>query len=309
MSYPHTIHRVMMQPWAIVPTMHDTICEILATHIEGRAAGMEKTVMTAYSEEKKKRKKSREAREGESAAMDMARPGPYGTARQPGATLFTRNSLAVIPIQGVIGIKLSAMEQMCGGCSIEMVQAMVEAAYNDPSIKRVLFDVSSPGGMTYSVEETASMIAALSKKKETFSVTEEMQGSAAQWLASQVRTSYATSSAVVGSIGVFIAKLDESRKRQNEGTDLQIIKAGKYKAMGATAPLTDEEKSILQSIVDENYNSFTSAVRSGRAAFSGKKISDETMQGQIFSGRQGVANGLIDALIPSALSLVRSLSS
>jgi len=299
MSYPRILQKVMMEPWAIMPSMHDTICDILVAHMEGRGAVMEKTAMANFQL----------PREEIKADSGNPRPGPHGTMKQPGSALYTRGSLAVIPVDGVIGIKLSMMEQLCGGQSIEAVQNMVEAAYNDPNVTKVLFDVSSPGGMTYSIAETAAMIADLSKKKETFSVTEELQGSAAQWLASQTRASYATSASVVGSIGVFTARLDLSKQREQDGENLQIIKAGKYKAMGATGPLTDDERALLQTIVDENYADFTKAVAKGRNKYAGKNVTDETMQGQIFSGKQSVQNGLVDALVPSVLYMVRQLSS
>lgn len=301
MSYPKIVQQLTGAPWCITRAMHDSMMGILAARIEGKTA---MTAMTDFSEAA-----MRPMPQGR-ANPDVAKndSGPYDSLRVGNSTLSKRGQLGIIPIDGVMGVKMSMFEQMCGGCSTEAIQQAIEMAYNDPSISRVLFDISSPGGMACLTAETADMLSSLSKKKETFSVAVDICGSAAQWVAAQCRTCYGTANGVYGSIGCFIAKLDLSKQREQDGENLQIIRAGKFKAMGADAPLTESERAILQTIVDENMAQFQSAVVAGRAAYSKKKIAPETMEGQIFSGNQAVQNGLLDALVPSVISMVRQLS-
>jgi len=290
MKYPRLTHKLMCEPWCVTEAMHASMVDILAAHVEG------KSVMTDFQKP--------------DVAKADSNSGPYGSVRVPdtGGALSKRGKLGIITLEGVMGTKLSWMEEMCGGCSIEALQAAIESAYNDPTIARVLFDISSPGGTACGTPETAGMVADLSRKKETFSASIDICGSAAQWVAAQCRTSYGTTNGTYGSIGCFIAKLDLSKQREMEGENLQIIRGGKYKAMGMDAPLTDDERALLQAIVDENTEAFRNDVRAGRERFAKKKVSDETMQGQIFSGTQAIQNGLLDALVPSIISIVRSLS-
>lgn len=299
MNYARVAHKLTSEPWCITEAMHDSMMSILAARIESKAA------MADFSQAGMK----------PSQLMREERPvaeAPYGATRvmmdNKPITLTKRGQLGIIPLDGVMGVKMSMMEEMCGGCSVESLQASIEAAYNDNTMSRVLIDISSPGGMACGTDETAAMLADLSKKKETFSVSIDICGSAAQWVAAQCRTCYGTTNGIYGSIGCFIAKLDLSKQREQDGENLQIIRAGKFKAMGADAPLTAEERALLQTIVDANMEQFRASVKTGRMAFSKKEISNDTMEGQIFSGTQAVANGLLDALVPSALSIVRRLS-
>ncbi|WP_172682970.1 S49 family peptidase [Verrucomicrobium spinosum] len=77
------------------------------------------------------------------------------------------------------------------------------------------------------------------------------------WLASQADVIAAAPSSCIGSIGVYMALLDETRALEMEGYTVNLIKAGKHKAMGASfQKLTDEERAIFQGQVDSIYADF-----------------------------------------------------
>ena len=79
------------------------------------------------------------------------------------------------------------------------------------------------------------------------------------------------------------------------GIKTTTITAGKNKNMGNyNAPLTEEQRAILQSIADEAYEQFTQIVAESR-----KKPIEEIKQladGRIYTANQAKENGLVDAV-------------
>lgn len=257
MKLPHIIRKVYSQPWCIDPVVHRSIQRALEAHLEGLTAQIPMPESEIPEDER----------------MEM-----YGD-----------NGLCVVPIHGIIGKHLSGLEMACGGCSLDSVSAMLEDAVKDPECKAILLDINSPGGTVTGVPELADEIAEANKIKPVIAFTDAECCSAAYWLASQASAIYATPSSSVGSIGVYIALLDESRALENAGVKVNAIHAGKWKLAGAPfKPLTDEERKMFQDSVDKTHAQFKSAVSRGR------NISEDSMQGQCFDGDEALTAGLID---------------
>jgi protease-4 len=128
-----------------------------------------------------------------------------------------------------------------------------------------------------------------------------MACSAAYYIASQADHIAAAPSAVLGSIGVYMALVDATRAAEMEGYKVELITAGKYKAMGSPfKPLSDEERAMFQAEVDAIYAEFKAAVRDGRRAPTERgghqTVADSAMQGQAFNGRAALENRLVDSL-------------
>jgi len=197
---------------------------------------------------------------------------------------------AIIPIHGILGKHLSGMEMASGGCDVAQVGAQVDEAMSDDRVQRIIFDINSPGGTVTGIPELARKIAGISTK-DTMAYTDSECCSGALWLASQCKMFYASESSTVGSIGVWCAYLDMSRRMANEGENLQEFSAGKYKTMGAYwKPLTEEEKGMIQAKVDKIYAQFKEAVNAKRT------IADTHMQGQTFDGLEALEIGLVDGV-------------
>jgi ClpP class serine protease len=193
----------------------------------------------------------------------------------------------------------------CGGCSIDSVQHALDFAMVDPTIKRVLLDVSSPGGTVAGVAETAAAIHAASQTKKVYAATDSQMASAAYWLASQAGAGvFVTSTAMAGNIGVYSARLDRSVAMEKAGERVELFTSGKYKGAGALgAPLTDDQRAEVQALVDQLFGMFSKAVQSARAG-----VAKGSMQGQTFIGVNAVKAGLADGQISSVMALARRLS-
>lgn len=281
--YPLILQKVFCEEWCVLVEQHYAIQETLLAHIDGRAANTVMANMQAPFTPV-------------AAGMGLKPP------TERGSRLFTKGSLGVIPVRGVIGSHMSSLETMCGGYDVSQLTRDLELASEDSAVKRVLVDFHSPGGTVTGVPEAAKAIAAMDKP--TFGFTSGHSASASYWLMSQCDNIYMTESAAVGSIGVYLALLDNSQAMAARGEQVTIIKAGKYKAMGHPGTkLSADDEALLQARVDKTYAKFTSAVKGKRA-----DISSATMQGQMFVGSDARDAKLVDSLVTSLSALVQRLS-
>lgn len=205
--------------------------------------------------------------------------------------------VAVITVHGVIDKIISQFEMDCyGGVDLADVDHALALAANDPRITRVVLDIDSPGGSVIGVADTAARIAALRESKEVHAFIPAMACSAGYYLASQADKIAAGKSSVIGSIGVYCAILDASRWYEDEGLNMQVLKAGEFKTMGASwRPLTDNERTFLQAGVDRNFADFKAAVTTLR------DVAETTMQGQWWPGSEAAGLNLVDEITGATL--------
>jgi signal peptide peptidase SppA len=186
------------------------------------------------------------------------------------------------------------MEKACGGCDLADIRQEIAAALVDDGIKGIVLDIDSPGGTVTGVEETAGMIESARAVMPIIAHTSGMACSAAYWIGSAASALYVEPSAVVGSIGVYMAMLDTSRAMDAAGVKVDLIKSTDSPLKAAGFPgtsLTDAQRADLQAGVDHIYAKFSAAVSRNRP-----KAGRETMQGQTFFGDQAAANGLADSI-------------
>jgi signal peptide peptidase SppA len=213
-----------------------------------------------------------------------------GQAQRVARVYEKRGRLGIVRIYGALDKCLSEMEMECfGGCDLVDVDRALAMAEADRQIDTVLLEINSPGGSVTGTPETAARVARLRQSKEVHAFTETMCCSAAYYIASQADHIACTPSSTLGSIGVYIAILDETRAMEIEGLKINLMKAGKFKAMGASfKELTDEERAMLQQDVDRIHADFKAACTALRP------IQDGDMQGQWFNGKQAALQKLAD---------------
>ena len=248
---------LLCKPWCIMPEIHQQLCEIVQAHYDG----------TAHIE------------------GGIAEFGPSDPAKAQ-----IQDGILTIPVNGVIGHRVGGMEKMSGACDVCDLQAQLQAAVEHPDVAGVLLDVSSPGGTTTGVPEAAESVAQAASEMPVLAYTDNLMASAAYWVSAPSTMIMASASARVGSIGVYMAWTDNSRANDLAGFKTELIKRGKFKAVGVDGvSLTDDQRDMLQGSVDQVYEWFTGAVRDGRGT-----VSDDTMQGQTFFGGDAVGVNLVD---------------
>lgn len=208
--------------------------------------------------------------------------------------------VAVIPIHGVIGKRLSPLEMACGGCDIDALETAFDAANADPAISQILLHIDSPGGTVTGVPELAQHIYD-SKSKPVRAISDTLIGSAAYWLASSADEIVVTPTTQVGSIGAVLQVRETIDSKSPDGrTRLRVFRSGADKFAGADAPLTKEQETALQARVDQLGATFRSDVTRARPS-----VTPETMTGQVYFGADAKARHLVDAVVPNLATAAR----
>jgi signal peptide peptidase SppA len=209
--------------------------------------------------------------------------------------LDVRGETAVIHVDGAIDKNLGWMDRISFSATDLMdVDRAIARAGADPKIYNVMFAFDSPGGTVPGVPETAARIAALGKVKNVAAYLDN-GCSAAYWLAAMCSEIYAAPSSSSGSIGVYLAVLDESRALELLGIRIETLQDGNLKTAGAPwKPLSESEKKYLQDRTDQIGEMFRSAITSARP-----RVDAAAMEGQAFLGAAALEAGLIDSLCGS----------
>ena len=220
----------------------------------------------------------------------------FGVAPAP----YIVDGVGTVPIVGVIGKGLSPLEKMMGAVDVNDISAALDAFASDPAVEKVALQISSPGGTVTGVEELANKVRNL--EKPTLAYTDSEMASAAYWIGSAADRVVASPSSTVGSIGVYMAIPDYSEAAKMQGIKMVVIKSGKFKGAGIEGTSLDEDQmSNLQEGVDTIHAEFKEAVNIKR-----KMVKAEAMEGQVFSGKQAAAQGLVTGLADSFNDALRS---
>jgi protease-4 len=165
--------------------------------------------------------------------------------------------------------------------------------------KGLLLYVDSPGGAVYESDELYLKIMEYKEKtgRPVYVYMGSMAASGGYYISAGADKIYANRNTWTGSIGVISGTyFDVSGFLEKHGITAIDVTSGKNKGMGGYfEPMTDEQRAILQGLVDEAYGQFTSIVAEGRGmdAETVKSIAD----GRIYTANQAKANGLIDDVL------------
>ena len=176
-----------------------------------------------------------------------------------------------------------------------ILEQIDDMEYN-PANKGIVLYLDTPGGSVY---ETDEVYLKLMEYKETtgnpvYAVMGSMCASGGYYLSCAADKIYANRNTTTGSIGVtFGTMLDISGLLEDYNVKTNTITSGPNKAMGSMyEPMTDEQRAIFQSLIDEAYDQFTGIVAEERHMHIAnvKELAD----GRIYSAQQAKDVGLID---------------
>lgn len=237
-----------------------------------------------------------------------------GQIRQVKRGFKVINQTAIIDIIGVISKRLSFFQELFGGVSTQILQEDIDSALKDSSIKNIILNIDSPGGSSDGIFEFTDFILKAKKEKNIIAFTDGQIASAALLLASACDKIIVSGdennnpivTTEVGSLGVRMALIDESKKNEKEGIKIVHIYAGKYKTLGSNdKPLEDEEKEILQNRVNEIFVKFVDIVAKNRN-LDVNFVKENIANGLMFSGEKAIELGLADSAL-SFNNLINSL--
>ena len=149
------------------------------------------------------------------------------------------------------------------------LRADLDRARKDSRVRALLVRIDSPGGTVSSSDVLHHEI--LSFRKETgvpvVALIVEKGLSGGYYTALAAEEIVALPTALVGSVGVFVAKFDASGLLERWGVRSEITKSGPQKdLLSPLRPLSDEERGTLDEIVGDLRDRFVAALKASRPA-------------------------------------------
>lgn len=230
--------------------------------------------------------------------------------RDSGVVRLTgRDKIGLVKIYGLISVMPSRGPSVFGLRGSDRIVQQIKRL-RKMRVKAVVIRINSPGGTIGACQEIVEEIWKL--KEAGIPVVASMGDVAASggyYVASVCDKIILNPGTMTGSIGVMMGSSNLEELLDKVGIKPEIIKSGKYKDMGAYyRGFTDEERSMIQDMVDDTYSQFINTISRGRN-ISMEKL-EPLAQGQIFTGSQAVENGLADEIgnLNTALDVVRKLA-
>ena len=179
------------------------------------------------------------------------------------------------------------------------VSTALERAFKDPRAKGVVLYVNSPGGSPVQSSIIYDRILTLKAEypgKRIVTVATDTVASGAYFIASATDKIYVNRSTIAGSIGVISDGFGFSDALERVGVERRVFTAGRNKArLDQFTPLTDDDRAKITDVLDEIHTHFIESVKTGR----GDRLvldTDGLFEGDVWTGNQAVAIGLVDAL-------------
>lgn len=165
----------------------------------------------------------------------------------------------------------------------------------DEGAKALIVRINSPGGTVVGGEILYRNLRAVAEKKPVVAVMGATATSAGYMAAIGADHIVANPGSLTGSIGVLLQTADVTGLLEKLGVKAETIKSRPLKAQpNPLEPFTPEARAAIRSVVLDLYAMFVDMVSERRAMPRDKTLG--LADGRVFTGRQALANGLIDAL-------------
>jgi protease-4 len=224
----------------------------------------------------------------------------------------SRHKIVLVPLEGLI------MDQGLGAGRpglVKLVKDQLEAAGEDPRVKAVVLKVSSPGGEVLASDEISQAIAEFQEEqgKPVIAAMGSLAASGGYYVSAPCRWIVAHELTITGSIGVIMQTYNYRGLMDKVGVRPEVFKSGKFKDMLSGSKkeeeITDEERAMVQQLIDDTFRRFKDVVREGRnEAFEQNRNNSEEKgrrlvedwenyaDGRILSGREAYERGFVDEL-------------
>ena len=171
----------------------------------------------------------------------------------------------------------------------------LEAIRTSPEVKGVILSIDSPGGTTVGGESTFEAVRKLAGDKPVVAEVGTLAASAGYMIASAADHIVARKTSIVGSIGVLIQYPDVSGLMDKLGIKLEEVKSSPLKASPSPfKPTNDDERAMVRKLILDSYDWFVGIVADRRKMTHEQALA--LADGSIFTGRQALANHLVDAV-------------
>lgn len=165
----------------------------------------------------------------------------------------------------------------------------------DDAARALIVAINSPGGTFVGGENLFHGLRRIAETKPVVAVMGNTGTSAAYMAALGADRIYAREGTLTGSIGVILQTADLSGLLENLGVKPETVKSDPLKAQpNPMEPFSPEARRMIEGVVDDLHDIFVAMVSDRRAME--KDRTRRLADGRVFSGRQALEAGLIDAI-------------
>ena len=206
------------------------------------------------------------------------------TALWPDLDLSGEDRIALIRVEGVI---LDAQQTVRD----------LKKFGDSPSVKAIVLRIDSPGGGVVPSQEIHDAVLRVRHKQNKAVVASmgTVAASGGYYIAAATDRIIANPGTLTGSIGVIMELANLEGLLKKIGVENVVVKSGRHKDIGSPfRKMSDEDRRILQSVMDDVHTQFIEAVAEGRSL----DVADvrPLADGRIFTGRQAKEIKLVDEL-------------
>jgi protease IV len=223
----------------------------------------------------------------------------------------SRNKVVVIPIEGVI---TSQGYGRNGANMVDVVEEQFKRAAQDKSVKAVILKVNSPGGEVLASDDIYNIVERFQKnsRKPVIAAMGSLAASGGYYVSAPCQWIVANEMTITGSIGVIMHGYNFRGLMDKVGVRPETFKSGKFKDMLSPdkreEDITQEERDMIQAMVNETFDKFKSVVGEGRGSAAkknggstekGRTLADNWVQyadGRVLSGKEALKLGFVDEL-------------
>jgi len=211
-----------------------------------------------------------------------------------------KDKIVLIDISGVLSSKekrgLLALQQEAS--IVARIREELQKAAQDKKVKGLILRINTPGG---TVTSSDIIYREIKKFKDEMHVPVvacmmDVATSGGYYVALSADTIVAHPTSVTGSIGVIALKLNAQGLMEKIGIEDETIMAGDKKDLFSPfRPITEEEREIVQNMLDDFHQRFMNIVAEGRIGLDRDQIK-KVADGRVFTAQQALEEKLIDEI-------------
>ncbi len=182
--------------------------------------------------------------------------------------------------------------------SVARIKEELEKAASDKRVKALILRINSPGGTVTASDIIYREIAQFKQKENIFVMAclMDVAASGGYYIANAADMIIAHPTTVTGSIGVIALKFNIKGLIDKVGIEEESIKSGSKKdILSPFRGITEEERRIMQDIIDGLHQQFITVLDQGRRQLSAEDIIP-LADGRVFTAAQACEYKLIDGI-------------
>lgn len=165
----------------------------------------------------------------------------------------------------------------------------------DNNIFAVVLRVNSPGGSAYGAEQMWRAVERLKEKMPVIVSMGNYAASGGYYMSAGANRIFADEKTITGSIGVFSVIPNVKELTDKLGVSYEVVSTNdKDNTLTLLRPLSLEEKQVMQTHVNEVYETFLKRCMDGRKM--SREAIEEVAEGRVWCGADALSIGLVDEI-------------